>query len=68
MAEKKIGKDDLQAKFAELEGGLNKAKSAAAPAIPAIVGVLAVGALVVGLVLGYRLGKKRSAIVEIRKI
>ena len=68
MAESKITKDDLKAKFEELEGGLNKAKDSAAPAIPMLAVALSVGVFVVALFLGYRLGKKRSAVVEIKRL
>ncbi len=68
MAESKITKDDLKAKFEELEGGINKAKESATPAVPLVAVAVSVGIFVVALFLGYRLGKKRSAIVEIRKL
>ena len=68
MAESKITKDDLKAKFEELEGGINKAKDAATPGVPLLAVAVSVGIFMVALLLGYRLGKKRSAVVEIRKL
>ena len=67
LAESKISKDDIKAKFEQLENGLTKAKDAAMPAIPTVMGAVALGVFVVALYMGYRLGKKRGAVVEIKR-
>ena len=68
MTQTKITKEDLKAKFQGLETGLAKARSTAAPALPIIVGAVGVGVFVVALYLGFRLGKKRNALIEIKRI
>lgn len=63
-----ISKDDIEAKFREIKTEVdavtNQAKSKAIPAA-AIGGILA---LLLIYLLGRRIGSKRSAVVEIRRI
>jgi hypothetical protein len=63
-----ITKDDIRAKLQELSGpvdqGVNQAKSVGVAAAVAIGAVLVIGAYV----MGRRKGKRRSTIVEIRRI
>ena len=68
MAENKVTKEDLREKFSQLEGGLGKARDAAAPAVPMIAAGLGVAVFIVGLLFGFRIGRKRSAVVEITRI
>ncbi|MDA8103691.1 MAG: hypothetical protein M0Z34_12075 [Nitrospiraceae bacterium] len=68
MAETKVTKQDLREKFSQLEGGLGKAREAAAPSLPMVAVGLGVAVFAVGLLLGFRMGHKRSAIVEIKRI
>lgn len=68
MSQTKITKDDIKEKFEDLEGGLTKAKMSALPALPMVAGAVGLGIFVVALYLGFRLGKKRNAIIEIKRI
>ncbi|CAG4930635.1 unnamed protein product, partial [Acidithrix sp. C25] len=68
VAQDKITREDIKAKFEELESGLTKAGKTALPALPAIGTAIGVGVFVVALYLGYRLGRKRNTIVEITRI
>lgn len=63
-----ITKDDLQAKFAELQGSAGEQVDQAQSAV-ALAAVAAVGALVVAaFVLGRRRGRKKQTVVEIRRV
>lgn len=67
-ASKPITKDDLRAKFGELQGSADEQVESAQSAL-AMVAVAAVGSLVVvAFVIGRRRGKKRQTVVEIRRI
>lgn len=63
-----ITRDDLEAKFRELEGGArDQAESAKTTLITAgVIGALVV--LLLAFLLGRRAGKQRSTIVEIRRV
>jgi hypothetical protein len=66
--DKKISRDDLEAKFRELRGEIEERTEAAkVPAIAIVVGAAAV-TVVVAYWLGKRRGKKRRTVLEIRRI
>jgi hypothetical protein len=63
-----ISREDIEAKLEELRGGVDEGVDQARN-IGMIVGVVAVGVIVVGaFLLGRRRGKKRQTIVEIRRV
>ena len=65
---KHISRDDIENKLEELRGGVDQGVDQARN-IGMIVGVVAVGVIVVGAFLfGRRRGKKRQTIVEIRRV
>jgi hypothetical protein len=68
ITDRKITRDDLEAKFREIKGGVDqRAKAAKDTAMPfAIAGGLILLLLV--YIVGKRVGKKKSTIVEIRRI
>ncbi len=68
LTDRKITRDDLEAKFREIKGGVDqRAKAAMDTAMPfAIAGGLILLLLV--YFIGKRVGKKKSTIVEIRRI
>jgi hypothetical protein len=68
LTDRKITRDDLEAKFREIKGDVDqRAKSAKETAMPfAIFGGLVLLFLV--YIIGKRVGKKKSTIVEIRRI
>jgi hypothetical protein len=68
LTDRKITRDDLEAKFREIKGGVDqRAKAAKDTAMPfAIFGGLLLLLLV--YLVGKRVGKKKSTIVEIRRI
>jgi len=64
----RITRDDLEAKLREMSGGVEDSVEAARPKLIAgAVGGLVL-ALLVAYLLGRRGGRRRSAVVEIRKI
>jgi hypothetical protein len=64
----KISRDDIEAKLRDMTGGLEETVEAARPKLisSAAAGVLLV--VLLAYLLGRRRGRKRSAIVEIRKV
>lgn len=68
LIDRKITRDDLEAKFREIKGDVDKrARAAKDTAMPfAIAGGLLVLFLV--YLIGKRVGKKKSTVVEIRRI
>jgi hypothetical protein len=66
--DRKITREDLEAKFREVKGGVDKrTKAAKDTAMPfAIFGGLVLLLLV--YLVGKRVGKKKSTVVEIRRI
>lgn len=67
-ATSKIGRDDLEAKFRELQGDATETVEEARSM--AVTAAIAVGVVVIAavFVLGRRRGKRRSTIVEIRRL
>ncbi|MGH9112478.1 MAG: hypothetical protein ACRDZN_09330 [Acidimicrobiales bacterium] len=64
----RITRDDLEAKFRELEAGArDQAESAKTTIVTAGV-IAAVIVLLLAFLLGRRAGKQRSTIVEIRRV
>jgi hypothetical protein len=64
----RITRDDLEAKLREMSGGVEDSVEAARPKLIAgAVGGLVL-ALLVAYLLGRRGGRRRSAVVEIRKV
>lgn len=64
----KITRDDLEARFRALQGGVvDKAESARSQLLKAGVGA-AVVALVIAYLLGRRKGRRKTTLVEIRRL
>lgn len=63
-----VTRDDIEAKLAEIQGEMREAgERAKAPALA--IGAVAVAALVVGAyLLGRRRGRKRTTVVEVRRL
>jgi hypothetical protein len=64
----KLTRDDVEAKFRELQGDLTSAAEGAKSKLVVIGGAAAVVLLVAVYVLGRRAGRKRSTVVEIRRL
>ena len=63
-----ISRGDLEAKFRELQGGIDEGKSTAASYAIAVGAVVVAGIAVGAFLLGRRKGKKRTTVVEVRRI
>lgn len=59
---------DLEAKMRELQGGVNETTERATSTLIAVGAVVAVGVIAVAFWAGRRRGKKRTTIVEVRRI
>lgn len=68
MAEDKVDRGDIEAKLREIRGEVDSTASAAKPAAIAVVGVAVVVLLGAAYMLGRRRGRKKSTVVEIRRV
>jgi hypothetical protein len=63
-----IERRDLEAKFRELQGDVEETAQAATSTLVTVGVVVAVGVVAVAFLLGRRKGRRRSTIVEVRRI
>ena len=63
-----ITRDHLEAKLRELEGGVSDTKESAASMLVTVGAVLAVGVIAIAFLAGRRKGRKRTTVVEVRRI
>lgn len=63
-----ISRDSLEAKFRELQGGVDDTRESATSMLITVGAVVAVGVIAVAFLAGRRRGRKRSTIVEVRRI
>jgi hypothetical protein len=67
-ADQPVGRSDIEAKLREIRGEVDSTATAAKPAAMAVAGVALVVLLGAAYVLGRRKGKKKSTVVEIRRV
>ena len=63
-----VSRTDIEAKLREIRGEVDTTAQAAKPAALAVVAVAAVVVLGAAYMLGRRKGKKKSTVVEIRRV
>lgn len=63
-----IERDDLEAKLRELQGEVNETKESATSMLLTVGAVAAVGVIAVAFLIGRRKGKKRTTVVEVRRL
>jgi hypothetical protein len=63
-----VGRSDIEAKLREIRGEVDSTATAAKPAAMAVAGVVVVALLAGAYLLGRRKGKKKSTVVEIRRV
>ena len=63
-----IGRGDIEKKLRELQGGVTRTKESATSTLVTVGAVVAVGVIAVAFLLGRRKGKKRTTVVEVRRI
>jgi Mg2+/citrate symporter len=64
----RISRDDIEAKLRDMTGGLEETVEAARPKLISSAAAGVVLVVLLAYLLGRRRGRKRSAIVEIRKV
>jgi hypothetical protein len=67
-AAERITREDLEAKFRELEGEATSTADQAKSYVLAAAAVAAVAVVAVAFVLGRRKGRKRTTVVEIKRL
>lgn len=63
-----IRRSDLEAKLRELQGEVDETRESATNSLLTVGAVVAVGVVAVAFLLGRRKGKKRTTVVEVRRI
>lgn len=63
-----IERDDLEAKIRELHGGVEETRQSATSSLVTVGAVVVVGVIAVAFLLGRRRGKKRTTVVEVRRL
>ncbi len=63
-----IGRDDLEAKLRELQGGVEETKESVLSTAITVGAVVLVGVVAVAFLMGRRRGRKRTTVVEVRRI
>ena len=63
-----IERRDIEAKIRELHGGVEDTAQAASSKLVTVGAVVVVGVVAVAFLLGRRKGRKRTTIVEVRRI
>jgi hypothetical protein len=63
-----IRREDIEAKLRELEGGVTETRESATSTLVTVGAVVVVGAIAVAYLLGRRKGRKRTTVVEVRRI
>lgn len=63
-----ITRNALEAKLRELEGNVSDTKESATATLLAVGAVVAVGVVALAFLAGRRRGKRRSTVVEVRRV
>lgn len=63
-----ITRDDIEAKLRQLQGGVEQTRESVVTTALTVGAVVAVGVVAVAFLLGRRKGKKRTTVVEVRRI
>lgn len=64
----KIHRSDLEAKLRELQGEVEETKESAASTLVTVGAVVAIGVIAIAFLIGRRKGRKRTTVVEVRRI
>ena len=63
-----VERRDIEAKLRELKGGVDDTKESATSALVTVGAVVLVGVVAAAFLLGRRKGRRRSTVVEVRRI
>ncbi|MDQ2648102.1 MAG: hypothetical protein M3Z03_00950 [Actinomycetota bacterium] len=64
----RITRDDLEAKFRSVQGEVEEQRASAVSTLVTVGAVVAVGVIAIAFLAGRRRGKKRTTIVEVRRV
>lgn len=64
----RVTRGDIEAKLRDLRGEVDTAATAARPTGAVVIAVAAVAVIAVAYMLGRRKGRKKSAVIEIRRV
>ena len=67
-ARQPIGRSDLEAKLRELQGEVEETKESATSTLVTVGAVVVVAVIAIAFLAGRRKGKKRTTVVEVRRI
>jgi hypothetical protein len=68
MSDGRITRADIEGKLREMRGDVEETAEAAKTPIMAIAGGVAVAVVILAFLLGKRRGRRRSTVVEIRRV
>lgn len=63
-----VTRRELESKLRELQGGVNDTKESATSMLITVGAVVAVGVIAVAFLAGRRRGRRRTTVVEVRRI
>jgi hypothetical protein len=63
-----VTRDDLEAKLRELKGEVDDTAQAATGVVVAVVAATVVGVVAIAFLIGKRKGRKKTTVVEIRRV
>lgn len=63
-----IRRDDLEAKMRELQGEVTETRESATTTLLTVGAVVVVGVIAIAFLFGRRKGKKRTTVVEVRRL
>jgi len=63
-----ITRDDLEGKFRELQGGVTETRESATSVLITVGAVIVVGVVAFAFLAGRRRGRRRTTVVEVRRI
>jgi hypothetical protein len=66
--DRRITRDDIEAKLRSLQGNVEETRQSALATAVAVGAVVAVGVVAVAFWVGRRSGRRRSTVVEVRRI
>lgn len=68
IAEQKVDRSDIEAKLREIRGEVDQAAGSAKPVALAVAAAAVVAVAIGAYLLGRRGGKKRTTVIEVRRI
>jgi hypothetical protein len=67
-AARRIDRGDIEAKLRELQGGVSDTRESVVATALTVGAVVAVGVVAIAFLVGRRRGKRRTTVVEVRRV